>query len=1554
MSAVSGKPTLLAGFATAVSTGRTTVSGTRSALATFVSGVSGGCPGRAVDCPALTQLVTGLSNMGENERWLTTIATELSAADTGKGGVVTVDSAKIAGALKKAGLGGAPPAPVEFAGTTRQVVPPTSGLIDDPINAANGNMIHPESDIEFPSIAAALNITRTWNSLRAREPGSFGAGWSSVLDVHLDVGPLDVVAHLLDGNVVGFVPADGGWAAPGVARLGLDANESGWSLTADAIRTFRFDVDGRLTGWDVGVARVVVARDDDDRIVRLDELVTGRSLQIEWTTDSEISVLRSRDGRSVRYLRDGEYRIVRAESDVSWVTYTWDDDLLISAADADGVALFVNEYDDGARVVRQTSPFGRVSSYEYRDDGMTVFRDAAGVVQAMQHDRFGDLTAVIDVDGSAMRLSYDERHRVVKIVERDGATWHYRYEGEDQVERIDPDGLVQTQVWDDRHRVVESTDRAGNVTRMEHDTEHVAPSRVIQPNGGVIHQALDERGLPTEIVDADGVVTSFEWDSDGQLVATRDAFGASTAYAYDESGYLRGIVPASGDPIVMELAPGGRVLSTVCGEAVSRYDYTEAGRIRGGIEPGDVAWSATFGTHGAMETMSDALGTTTSFGYDASGNVTTMIAPDGDEFRQVYDEVGRMIAAIEPTGATSSKRYDRRGRVVEMTDPRGGVWKRELDVMGRTTMSRTPDGAVTRWSHEANGQPTSMTAPDGRVWRTEYDSEQRPVAILGPGGDRALIEYTIGGRVAVRTSPAGRIERFEYDIAGRLSAIVGIDGIRRETRRDDRGRVMAAIERDAAGASARTTEYVWDEGYRITERTETDADQSRTSRVIRDAGGRIVEEIDPGGVRRGFAWDERGLLASSTDPAGLTTAYDYDARSRVTSVTTPGDRTYTIGYGSDGRPDTITDPAGVVDRMLRDATGAVTGRRHGDGSGWDRVLDPMSREVARVATDGTDGGRFSYDVAGRLLSATVESAAGDVVGEFLWDDEDRLVESTGPDGVWRIERDADGWAIATVDPDGLRHEIVRDARGRIVGVDGPSSGDDDRERDLAGRLTIGRDGTVFRYDDAARIVEIAPVDQDTTTFEYGSDGLLVTEIGPSGRRDLHYDTTGRVTSFDDRTGSTTIDYDVAGRRLSDRHPDGWTVHYGWDGFGRLGVIERTDSSGDVVGRIEVRYDAFDRPVFVGGVVVGHDALTGLPDGQRFVPGRDAAFAGVAVGGVFVIGVRAYDPITRQFLSPDPLLPEPASNGAASAYTYSWNDPVNWIDPTGMKPLSMEEFNALQDQNDKGTFTKAWESIKEDPWGTLAMVGVTVIGAALCFTPLAPIGAGILIGVASTSAVGLATGTFNPRDVALGGAFGAIPGGSSIRGAIAIGAASGAGETIANSLVHGNGFPSPEALAFGTATGGASAGGARAAQGLRPGGSTVATVHSPRPDPNSGPVRFRPPPGATADEVDQVRRYVDGSNRALENGHLSPDGRVSTQGDLRRQASNAAARERTRAAAAGDPYEGHAGHVPDTTWTGAAEPPEWMDMSPRVNTSLGGQAGGYPVGFRPTGFEFYDG
>ena len=130
------------------------------------------------------------------------------------------------------------------------------------------------------------------------------------------------------------------------------------------------------------------------------------------------------------------------------------------------------------------------------------------------------------------------------------------------------------------------------------------------------------------------------------------------------------------------------------------------------------------------------------------------------------------------------------------------------------------------------------------------------------------------------------------------------------------------------------------------------------------------------------------------------------------------------------------------------------------------------------------------------------------------------------------------------------------------------------------------------------------------------------------------------------------------------------------------------------------------------------------------------------------------------------------------------------------------------------------------------------------------------------------------------------------------------------------------------------------------------LFSGKPNTNSGSVEFSPPKkNATPEQIAQTKAYVKGCNEALKDGALSSTGRVSTKGALGKAASAAANAERQLAAAAGTPYKGHAGHVPDTTWTGTAQPHSWLDLHPSVNTSLGAQALRYPIGYQPTRFVF---
>jgi RHS repeat-associated protein len=310
-------------------------------------------------------------------------------------------------------------------------------------------------------------------------------------------------------------------------------------------------------------------------------------------------------------------------------------------------------------------------------------------------------------------------------------------------------------------------------------------------------------------------------------------------------------------------------------------------------------------------------------------------------------------------------------------------------------------------------------------------------------------------------------------------------------------------------------------------------------------------------------------------------------------------------------------------------------------------------------------------------------------------------------------------------------------------------------------------------------------------------------------------------------------------------------------------------------------------------------------------------------GYINLGARLYDPSAGRFISADPL-----GHGASQdLYSFCEGDPVNRFDPDGRLAnsiwASMNE-QSLREAEREGA--PAWQlaenigavrqrALDEGAGGLEAeyeALGYT-LGTATGFTPAYEGFSSYDIGAANTIT--------DPVDkwsrIVLGTA--AVVGtGFAAEGGVSY------GQARLNASLN-------EILDFNYELAGAEG----------PGGFAE----------GYGPVYVNSPPNATPAQVQQVQAYVNAANQAIGADALSVEGRVPTQGDLRQAASIAARAERTRAAAAATPYQGEAGHVPDTTWGGTAQPFLWLDLDPSVNRSIGGQANGYPFGYVPTEFIF---
>jgi RHS repeat-associated protein len=1373
----SADPVALGGFVDGTVPSRTGLETTLWSLTMFASGVESRCEYRRVESSGgvLASAKTMFEAQATNERFVTEVRDALVAADGYSGGVATVDSTAVLAELNAAGLT-APPGVVLAPPTSLVGQPPTSGLVDDPVCAANGNFVHDEMDLSFPGFAGAMALVRTYNSMMFERVGAFGAGWSSVLDVAVTSDELGVRLTLPDGAEVWFASiGDQLFEAIGARRFSMIRDADGWLAVRGSVARqrmeLRFDVAGRLVSFVREERAVTVDRDVDGRVTRLRDDRSGRWVSFSWD-DGVVVAATTDDGRSVRYRYDGRL-LVAVEGNGADMIYAHTDGVLTTITDADGVVLVSNVYDAAGRVMSQTSRLGRVTHYEYSPStgggGSTVTVDPlTGVRNAFVHDRWGNLTAMIDGHGAVQRMRYDDRHRVVALTDRVGATWTYRFDDADRlVERVDPDGLAMGWEWDALGRVTAEIDRAGGVTRFSYEGSWTQPVRVEGPDGSVATCELVD-GVAVAYVDPDGVRMAVELTEAGVATAAIDPLGNTTRLRYDGAGRVVGAVDAVGTETTLDCDALGRVVRTTTAESVAEYAYSAAGRAVGGVEPGGVGWSATFDARGAFATFTDAMGSTVAFEHDSCGNVIAITAPDGAVFRQEFDALNQMTAFVDPTGARCEQRFDAEGRCIAAIAADGATWSRTVDWAGRTVTSVDPVGRTVTYGYHPNGEMSSLTLPDGRVWSTEIDAAGRVVTVVDPAGGRWTTAYSPAGRVVERRTPAGRRETYRYDAAGRCVSHTDLDGVATDVTLDGRGRIVtvtrgddrAAVARDGRGFPTQIT------------------DLFGATTIERDDAGRPVRSVDAGGVTRTFEWDARGLLTgAATVGVGGGDRYRYDPRGLLASHTKAAGTSTSYCYDPVGRVTSMVDELTGTTSFTRDPRGRIAASIT-EGFGATFRLGPTGSVVARTAPDGSLRSDFSFDSTGRTAAAT--GAAGEWT--TAWDALDQLA------------------AVGTPEE---RREFARDADGRLdlSAADVPAV-----ERDAAGRITVGSDGTRYTYDLAGRLASHTAPGGTATVYGYDDLGRLVSEGDASGRREFSYDALGRLTSFVHGTRRGEFAYDTSGRRTGETWSDGMRRTFRWDGYGQLAAIETT--VGDTIAVATITRDPYGRIHRVDDTTIGWDTgATGRVDRigrARFEPSRivdrtghpyGAPASGVTVGlhdhlavdGFVDIGARTYDTITRHFLSPDPLPPVPGSVASVDAYALCDYDPVNRLDPTGLRPISQAEYDEMRRKQEQGLLGQAWEAIKEDPWGSLAMGAVLVAGVALCATGFGAVGGGILIGMAITGGIGLATGNFDPRQVAIGGLVGAIPGGGTVTTAIRNGAiAGGVGET-ANQAVSGNGF-----------------------------------------------------------------------------------------------------------------------------------------------------------------------
>ncbi len=1138
----------------------------------------------------------------EDVRWALTVADAFARAG-GSGAVSTLANSAILAALRAQGVD-ATRDDIVIDPATAFGNPPTTGYADDPVNTSTGNFLENETDLACSGATRHLSLTRTYNSFDTAG-GAFGLGWSSITEARLDL--TDDAARMVhpDGRVVVFGRLGDGWDRATGANLWLTRTEDGLRVTGNDGTTWDYSPAGVLGSYATGPGTEVRLTHTDGRLVRLAHH-HGRQIDLVWGEDRVVAV-RASDGREVRYSYDEGGRLVGATGPLGTRSYRWEDPasgaaLVTAVVDADGVVEVENTYDQHRRVLRQRSPFGRVTRYAYLPGRVTVVSDADGSrSNTWISDDRGRLVGVVDAHEHRQSTSYDNHGNPVLVTERDGAATVHEYDARGRRTRsVTPSGADLNYGYDHADRLVTVVAESGGITEYGYpDDISRHPSVIVDPEGGRTHLTWAD-GLLARVVDPVGVEVTFTHDEHGELVATTDADGHTARLERDHAGRVVAAVTPSGHRTRYTYEETTGLLATRRDPdgATWRYEHTAAGRLAATVDPTGARTEVEHGEHGEESRTIDPLGRAITRHHDDLGNLASVELPDGATWRFSRDALSRLTATTTPDGATWVQEHDETGGVVATIDPTG---RRQSVAADRALgTARADDGlssAATRF--DRLGRLIASEQADGAESLISYDRCGRPVEYVDAAGGLTRARRDAAGRVVEVTRPSGATIRYEYDRCGRLAAVVDPTGARTTREYDADGRLVRQ--------TLPTGETAWTEHDACGRVTARHLPGSGTARYAYDAAGRVKESSDTWLGRRRFRYDAAGQLVEVVNGNGGVTRYDYDTHGRVTSITDPLGGVTRREYDAMNHVVAETDPLGRVTRARYDAAGRQTSQTDPTGlaTTWD--FDPSGR-VASVSVDGALVSSIERDLRARRVIVSDHTRHGGAAGEHVleWNPRGQLVRRARDGRAVSWEYDADGRRTAMTTPDGTRTSYRWDAAGRLTGVDHPLLGYASFERDASGRLvaanadgliqtwehrdgwvvahTVGdgdgftysavdrddegrvvgldRDGVVtgYDYDEARQLIE-ARVGGSVVSWRYDAAGRLVAETVDGATTDHAYDAAGQLVASTGPAVSRTYTYDAVGRRTRVDAEDGTSRELAWSRTGWLSAVTDHDARG---------------------------------------------------------------------------------------------------------------------------------------------------------------------------------------------------------------------------------------------------------------------------------------------------------------------------------------------------------------------------------------------------------
>ena len=725
-----------------------------------------------------------------------------------------------------------------------------------------------------------------------------------------------------------------------------------------------------------------------------------------------------------------------------------------------------------------------------------------------------------------------------------------------------------------------------------------------------------------------------------------------SVYSFNANGSLGSVLDPNGNSIVCGYTSGLLTsLSHSSGQSLA-IGYTGLGRIQTVSDP--VGRTTTFTYDATGEHLTNALyfdnknvGYVYSIGNGATREHALTTVQNTDESHQFfsYDSRGRLQSTSREGGAELvTYTYDNAGTVFS-TDAFTNTSKFFFDNRGLMVRMEDPQGHVTQLNRDAKFNLTSISDPAGRSYQYAHDNQGNVTGITDPLGNQTKFAYSGPfQRLSQLTDAKTNATYYGYDNRGNLLNISYADN---------------SVESWGYQSCCEPTSW-------------TNRRSQGIQYQFNPTNGFLMSKLYPDGSQAIYIYDSRGNLKTASNYTGLINMNYYPTNDRLQRITYPGGQWLQYTYDSAGRRQTMLDQLGYQLSYYYDNAGRLRSITNSQNT---RIVlyqyDVAGRMQQKTLANGVYT-TYGYDLAGHLQTLTNALTDGSVLSFFNYSYDER--------GRRRMVQTAFGlWTYDYDDLGQLTRAVLASTNTNIPNQDLTYVYDA-----LGNRTSTIENGVTTPYA-PNNLNQYASI--GGTSYGFDADGNLLLENTSSGTNIFVYNTENRLTSVTQGKNDSLYTYDALGNRVTITQngslirtiidPIGLgNAIADYDGNGSLmahydhglGLATRTDPSGSSGGYTFDAVGNVSELTYANGNIANHYNFA--PFGGSISISRNISnpfeFAGEFgalsnPSGMCYMRHRYISTAIGRFTSTDGF---GIAGGDVNLYRYAGNSPVLFIDPLG--------------------------------------------------------------------------------------------------------------------------------------------------------------------------------------------------------------------------------------------------------------------------------------------------